>query len=153
MRILIAVKGTEREQFYQQLAALLPWREASQILLLNVIDAEPRSGVEVGRDRYFGRRSLGGGRAEALAKAEDEHARAVLQSAHAALAGAGMTAGRLDDLILRGKPNETIRDLADGEDVDLIVVAAREARPGPHSLGKTVRFLVDHAPHATLVVR
>jgi nucleotide-binding universal stress UspA family protein len=64
-----------------------------------------------------------------------------------------MAAGRLDDLILRGKPNETIRDLADGEDVDLLVVAAREARPGPHSLGKTVRFLVDHAPHATLVVR
>jgi hypothetical protein len=33
------------------------------------------------------------------------------------------------------------------------VVRARPGRPGPHSLGKTARFLVDHAPLAALLVR
>jgi nucleotide-binding universal stress UspA family protein len=153
MKVLIAVKGAETEEYLRRVAALAPLREAQLIILAHVIDAGARSGVELGRERYFGRRTLGGDRSLELTAAEEARAGAALQFAHAALTDAGIDDARLSDRTLRGKPNETLRDLAEQESIDLIVVGARAGKPGPHSLGKTARFLVDHAPRAALLVR
>jgi nucleotide-binding universal stress UspA family protein len=153
MKIIIAVKGAEREDYLRRVASLIPWRDAETILLLHVVDVEPRSGLDVGRERYFGRRPLHDRRAIELVQAEEERARATLAFARAALLDAGIPETILAESTLRGRPRETIRDHAEHEGYDLIVVGARPGRPGPHSLGKTARFLVDHAPVAALVVR
>lgn len=153
VKILIAVKGAEREEYFRRIAAMTAWREAAMVILAHVIDAEARSGVELGRERYLGRRPLGRGRSSELTEAEELHARAALQFAHAALREAGIPEELLHEETLRGRPRDVLRDLAEREEIDLVVVAGRGGKPGPHSLGKTARFLVDHAPCGVLLIR
>lgn len=153
MKILIGVKGTERDAYFHQVAALIPWADAAEIILVHAIDATAHAGIDRGRERYFGRRPLSEGRAREIAAVEEARARAILQFGCTALAAAGLPADRVREITLRGRPRESLRDLAERERIDLIVVAAREGPPGPHSLGKTARFLVDHAPRAALLVR
>lgn len=153
MKVLIGVKGTERETFFRLVAELVPWDAAGTIVLAHVIDATGHAGIAHGRERYLARRPLREERDREIVAAEEERAAAILRSGHSALAAAGLPADRLRAVTLRGRPNERLRDLAEREEIDLIVVGARDERPGPHSLGKTARFLVDHAPHAALLVR
>lgn len=153
VKVLIAVKGTEGESFFQRLLALGCLAGAHTVMLAHVVDLEPRSGVEAGRERFMVRRALSPTRSGQIEVAEDERAQAVLQAAlHRLLAG-GVAPDRTRHAVLRGKPNEALRRLAEDESFDLIVVGGRPGKPGPHSLGKTARFLVDHAPRAALLVR
>lgn len=152
-KVLIAVKGSEEERFFRRVTELAPVDAAEVILLAHVIDAGTRADLELGRDRYLGRRLLGAGRTVDLSRAEEERASAALQFARRALVEAGVPAERLRELVLRGRPNETLRDLAGTEGIDLIVVGGRQEKPGPHSVGKTARFLIDHAPRAAMLVR
>jgi nucleotide-binding universal stress UspA family protein len=96
---------------------------------------------------------LSEGRSAELARAEEERAAATLQFARHALVAAGAPDSAIREITLRGKPNDELRRLAEREEVALIVVGGRRGKPGPHSLGKTARFLVDHAPAAALLVR
>lgn len=153
MKVLIAVKGAEGAAYFQQAAALAPLAEASLIILAHVIDTGPRGDLEFGRDRFLGRRPLPPQRGEELARAEEERAQAGLAFAREALLHAGIPEAVIRVVMPRGKPNEALRELAEAEQIDLVVVAARGGKPGPHSLGKTARFLVDHAPHAALLIR
>src|SRR5947209_3950451 len=112
MKILIAVKGAESEGYFRRVAALVPWQEADEVIIAHVIDAEARSGVDLGRERYPGRRPLGSGRSTELATAEASRAQAALQFAHAALAGAGIPQALLREETLHGRPREVLRALA-----------------------------------------
>lgn len=153
MKVLIAVKGSENEGFYSRLARLVALRDADQILLAHVIDTGPREHLEVGRGRFLERRPLGRERAGELTQAEEEHGRAALQTARSALERTGVPLDHLDELILSGHANEMLRDLAEREGIDIVVVGGRPGRPGPHSIGKTARFLIDHCPQAALLIR
>jgi nucleotide-binding universal stress UspA family protein len=153
VKVLIAVKGTEGESFLSRLLALGPLNGADEVMLAHVVDTEPRSGVEAGRDRFMVRRTLGPTRSGQIEVVEEEHARAVLTNALQTLLAGGISPQRIHQSVLRGKPNEALRRLAEDRSFDLIVVGGRPGKPGPHSLGKTARFLVDHAPAAALLVR
>lgn len=153
VKILLPIKGDEDEAYFQRAAAIAPLATAERIALAHVIDAVPRGDLEYGRERYLGHRSLPEGRRDELVRAEEDRASAALGFARHALRGAGVPDDRIEEIVLRGKPKETLRDLAERDEIELIVVRARGGKPGPHSLGKTARFLVDHAPHAVLVVR
>lgn len=151
MKVLIAVKGSEGEAFFRRVAALTALPHAERVILAHVVDTEPRGDLEGGRDRFLGRRPLGRERSAELNRAEEERARAGIRVARQALLDAGVAENCIAEVVLRGKPNEELRRLA--EAADLVVVGGRGGKPGPHSLGKTARFLVDHAPHAALLVR
>lgn len=153
MRVLIAVKGSEPESFLQQAVTLLGRDGLEMVLLAHVIDVGHRDGVEMGRERYLGRRHLGQARAETLWQAEQDRARVDLLQARQTLISAGVPERVVHEVILQGRPNEVLRELAERERVDVIVVSGRPGKPGPHSLGKTARFLVDHAPRAALLIR
>jgi nucleotide-binding universal stress UspA family protein len=153
MNVLIAVKGGEDETFFHRVATVAPLQQAEAILLAHVIDPGLRADLEIGRERYLGHRPMSAGRSADLTRAEEERAAAVLRFARHALIAAGASDGRIREVTLRGKPNEELRRLAEREGADLIVVGGRPGKPGPHSLGKTARFLVDHAPAAALLVR
>ncbi|MGH2441794.1 MAG: universal stress protein [Chloroflexota bacterium] len=153
MKILIGIKGPEGDAYLRRVAALAPLPIADRIILAHVIDTGPRGDLELGRDRYLTRRRLPESRTLDITGAEKEASHEALTFAHSVLLDAGIDEGRINEVILSGKPRETLRDLAEREQIDLIVVAARHGKPGPHSLGKTARFLVDHAPSAALLVR
>jgi nucleotide-binding universal stress UspA family protein len=153
MKILIAVKGTEGELFFRRAATLAPLTTAEEVLLAHVIDAGPRADLEVGRERFLTRRPLSPERGADLLRAEEERAGSALQFARQALVVVGVSEDRIREITLRGKPNEELRRLAEGERVDLVLVQGRSGKPGPYSVGKTARFLIDHAPRSALLVR
>jgi len=153
MKVLVAVKGPEETSFFQRTMALSTLGEAERVLLVHVIDATPHAGLERGRERFLGKRPLGTERNAALLQLEEERARAIVQFARQALIAAGVPDDRIDEITVRGKPNDELRRLAQEQGVDLIVVHGRSGETGPHSLGKTARFLIDHCPQAALLVR
>lgn len=153
MKVLIAVKGTEHTSFFESIMALGCLAAAHEIVLVHVVDVEPRSGIEGGRERFMVHRSLSSTRTGQIESAELEAANRALQSVHGVLISGGIPDGRIHRSVLRGRPNEVVRHLAEEEAIDLIVVGGRPGKPGPHSLGKTARFLIDHAPHAALLVK
>jgi nucleotide-binding universal stress UspA family protein len=153
MKVLIAIKGTERASFFEMLLSFGCLVEADDVRLAHVVDVGPRSGIEGGRERFMVHRSLGAARSRQIEVAESEAAQAVLQAALNSLLAGGVPEERVHLTALHGRPNESLQQLAEEESIDLIVVARRAGNPGPHSLGKTARFLVDHAPRAALLVR
>lgn len=152
MNVMIAVQGNESDTFFRRVAEIVALRDAN-VALVHVIDLGPRSGLERGRAHVPGGRPLSPERGATLTAAEEEGAQAALQFAREALAAAGPTERRLREITLRGKPNEELIAFAESDQADLIVVGGRAGKPGPHSIGKTARFLIDHAPRAALLVR
>lgn len=153
MKVLIAIAGSEREGFFRRLVALSALERAEEVILAHVIDTKHRAEVEFGRERFFTKHAMPEERSADLMEAEEVRAQAGMRFAREALIVAGVRESRLHNILLRGKPNEELRRLAEVERIDLIVVGGREGKPGPHSLGKTARFLIDHAPNAALLVR
>ncbi|MGI8824811.1 MAG: universal stress protein [Chloroflexota bacterium] len=153
VKVLLAVKGNEPEAYFARVAKVSTVGTAGEVVVAHVVDITPRGGLETGRERFLGRRRLAEQRSGDVAQAEEERARGVLQFAHQSLVVAGVPDDRIREVVLRGKPNEELRRMADSEGTDLIVVQGRSEKPGPHSLGKTARFLIDHAPRAALLVR
>jgi len=153
MIVLLAVDGSESSDYFGRVAALVPLQSADEVLLGHVVDAGPRGDLEMGRERFLVRRPLSLERGTQMTQAEQERTRIVLERARQALMERGVPEERLRVITLRGRPNEELRRLAENEHVDLIVVRGRPGKPGPHSLGKTARFLVDHARTAALLVR
>jgi nucleotide-binding universal stress UspA family protein len=154
MRVLFPVKGVETPSYFEAAAGSIPASEVTALMVAHVVDEARRAGLEHGRDRFLERRELGPGRRAEIESAEREAAEAVVNRAVAAV----MATGRFPDVepetsILHGKRNEVIWDLTDQWGADLIVVRGRAGKPGPHSVGKTARFLIDHAPKAALLVR
>ena len=152
MKVLIAVKGTENSSFFRRTLALGVLASAD-VLLAHTVDLEPRSGLEGGRERFMVHRTLSSTRSGQIDVVESESAHTILQAALQTLVSGGIPEERIHPLVLRGRTNETLRHLAEEESVDLVIVGGRPGKPGPHSLGKTARFLVDHAPLAALLVR
>jgi len=153
MKVMIAVKGSEEERFFRQAVALLKPAEADSILLVHTIDSAPRADLDQARERFLIRRPISPDRNDELHEVEEGRARAVLQFARHALVGSGVPDERVHEMTLRGKPNDELRRLAEQERVSLIVVQGRAGKPGPHSVGKTARFLIDHCPAAALLIR
>lgn len=153
MRVIVAVGGGEGAAYFRRVAVVAPLDRAAEVLLVHVIDERRRGGVEMGRHGPLGR-PLALERAQEIEGAEREWAARAVGEARAALAAAGVAESVMRDVIRYGRPKEEIRDLAVETAATLIVVGARRGdKPGPHSLGKTARFLVDHAPAAALMVR
>jgi len=151
MQFVIAVGGSEGEGFFRRVVEVAAVEQAEAVTLAHVIDTGPRHDMEAGRERLFARH-MGVAREVDLTRAEEDRANAVLQYARRALVMAGVPDGKLREVVLRGKPNEELRRLAEDERA-AIVVGGRDGKPGPHSLGKTARFLVDHAPIVAILVR
>jgi nucleotide-binding universal stress UspA family protein len=70
-----------------------------------------------------------------------------LLAAAAARLGGGTSVARE---LRAGRPEHEVLAAAAGADV--LVVTRDSLRPGPHSLGPAVRFVVDHAPCGVLLV-
>ncbi len=135
-------------------AALASVRLAGRTLLLaHVIDNGARGDMELIRGRFLGR-PLPGHRLRDIGAAERDAATSIL--AEAATVAERLGAG-CETWLGEGEPGRELVRLAAGGGCELIVIGARppepELRPGPHSLGSTARFVVDHSPVPVLLLR
>lgn len=152
MHVLIAVKGPEPEEFFTRIGALLPG--AALGMLVHVIDERPHREIEMVERHSLLHRNLPSERAKRMESAEREAAQRVLDRAQQLLARARFTNAAVEQVIVRGRPEREIVRIADDREADLVVVCGRrEKRPGPKSVGKVARFVLDHVTCDVLLVR
>src|SRR5579875_3573324 len=112
------------------------------ITLLAVADTGTAEAAHGAFSGMFGRAAQDpAGRLEANAEA------AANQLLDAAAERLGRPAQRV---LRRGRPEHEVTSAA--ADADMLIVARDVAAPGPRSLGKAVRFVVDHAPCPVLLI-
>ncbi len=150
--VLIAVSGVGARGELE--AAQVSLRLAGRTLLLaHVIDNGARGELALIRGRFLGR-PLPDHRLHAIGAAERDAATLILGEAATVAARMGAV---WETWLGEGEPGRELVRLAAGGDCELMVIGARppEAalRPGPHSLGSTARFVVDHSPVPVLLLR
>lgn len=156
MHILCAIGQRDGPQIIQRLATVLGSQH--EIYLLHVLDPAPRHGLE---DYLHSpgpvphQRPLPPEQTRALDEAEQTAGQAALAEALEAAQKAGFS---VVGEIQRGKPEQMIVRTALGTESQLIVIRASEGtqgRPqiGPASVGRTARFVLDHAPCDVLLLR
>ena len=119
------------------------------LLLCHVIDTGARG--ELGLTHGFGpHRRHPGHRARAVAQAERDAAKAILEEAAVDAPGS-------QTRVEEGEPGRVLCRVAGEEGATLLVVGAGNGpgldAPEPHSVGSTARFVLDHAPCPVLLVR
>jgi len=131
---------------------LLPL-SGQEVVLAHVIDNGMRGELRLARGRLLPR-PLPPHHLRAITEAEREAARAALDEA----ARAAEALGAISHLVLaEGEPGRVLSRLVAEEGCHLAVVAARGGRgpepPGPRSVGRTARFVLDHSPRPVLLLR
>lgn len=152
MRILVGVAERGAPELLAELDRVRPLRE-DEVLLAHVIDNGMRGEVELHRGHLMPR-PLPQHRARAIGEAEREAARLAAEEA----AGVAVRlAARVEVSVEEGEPGRVLSRLAELRGCDLVAVAARvdrgDLRPGPHSVGHTARFVLDHSPRPVLLLR
>jgi hypothetical protein len=114
----------------------------AEVTLAAVVDTGPAGAA---RGAYGGLLGRGGDDpASRMAELARQEAQDMLEAAAARL---GQPAGRL---LLEGDAEQAVMDAA--QDTDLLIVARDGGGHGPKSLGKAVRFVVDHVTCAVLLI-
>lgn len=139
MRVVIWITEATWERLVTQVGALLP--AEAQIALLHVADGNAEEIVSAGPAGLLGRRAHRRGPPPRSISARE--AQLVLEAARQRL-------GRRAELLAaRGHVEREV--LAGAATADLLVVA-RDGPPGPRSLARHARFIVDHATCPVLLL-
>lgn len=106
----------------------------------------------------FGRHALREERNQSMREAEQDAATTTLARAATAAMQHGLLERSIEQRMLRGHPERVIVALAETEQCDVIVLRASDdvqvrVPRGPHSVGHTARYILDHAPCAVLLIR
>ncbi|MBO0683681.1 MAG: universal stress protein [Candidatus Dormibacteraeota bacterium] len=152
MRILVGVAERGAPELLAELDRIRPLPE-DEVWLAHVIDNGMRGEVELRRGHLMPR-PLPPHRLRAIGVAEREAARAATEEAAAV---AATLAASVQVSIEEGEPGRVLSRLAEVHGCDLVAVAARVDRTdplaGPHSVGHTARFVLDHSPRPVLLLR
>ncbi|MDQ6772609.1 MAG: universal stress protein [Candidatus Dormibacteraeota bacterium] len=151
---LVGVAERGAPELLAELARLGVLRQG-EVILAHIVDTGARGEVDLPRGRLV-HRPLPPHRARVMGAAERHAAAAALAEATAAAKalGAVVASTQLAD----GEPGRALSALAVEHGCSLVAVASRMEgwhgeRPGPHSVGRTARFVVDHSPCPVLLVR
>jgi nucleotide-binding universal stress UspA family protein len=151
VRLLVGVGEAGAPDLLTRVGRLVPLR-GQEVLLVHVVDTGVRGELQLGRERVP-RRPLPPHRARAVGDAEREAARSLLDEAAAVARELGAEAYARP---AEGEPGRVLCALATEHGCTAIAVGARGVRsdrPGPHSVGHTARFVLDHAPCPVVLVR
>ena len=120
-------------------------RPGDDVGLVYVVDSELSDHLSGAYAGLIGRGRGAGDPGAALAQDERARAHSVTERAAAALGGvpADIRAGRVEREVVAA---------AEGRDLLVVVRDGDRSRLGPKSIGKHVRFVVDHAPCPVLLV-
>lgn len=164
MRVLCCLDGTNTERLAQQVFALLNVKDL-RLVLLYVIDVGPGHEMERIRQRYMGMGQRGADLLAQTTQAEQEQGEEIVTMAQSTFRthwpGGAPSAEQIENVLLRGKPEQEIVRLGASMSIDLIVLCNRRVLgphepphpPGPKSIGHTARFIIDHAPCPVLLLR
>ena len=152
MRILIGVAERGAPELLAELDRLVPL-SGSELVLVHVIDNGARGEMDLARGRLLPR-PMPKHRLRAIGDAERRAAEVALEE----VATVAKSLGALPEaLSAEGEPGRVVSRLAEERSCDLVAVAARvdrdHERPGPHSVGHSARFVLDHSPRPVLLLR
>jgi nucleotide-binding universal stress UspA family protein len=144
MHALIWIVEDTWEATVADAAALLP--PGADITLLHVAGTEAEALAGASRHGLLGRHPPPPPAPEPLRAISERAAQELLADAESRLGRPARREAR------RGRVEREV--VAAAESMDLLVLARTgdRRRPGPHSLGHAVRFVVDHAPCGVLLV-
>jgi nucleotide-binding universal stress UspA family protein len=155
MNVLCALGARDSAALIERLLEYVP-HAGLELLLLFVIDEGPRHDLARLRGPLHRGPRLNPERRTQMDEAE-------LRQSDASLAEARAVAERMPGITattrrMHGNPERTIVEVASADNVDLVVVGAREGLreqllPGPHSVGHVARYVLDHAPCDVLLIR
>ena len=145
---LIAIKGHEPATSLGSIVDLLT--PDVKITLVHVIDDRAAQEVSFGREGYLLRRGLRTERVEAMLQA-DEAAAAGMFVRTKTLLRPGQEDG-VQTALLRGVPERELVRLAGEIQANVVIVFGRND-PGPKSIGKVARFVIDHVTCTAIVIR
>ena len=152
MKILVGVAERGGPGLLAELDGLIQAR-GNQLLLAHVIDNGARGEIDLHRGRLV-RRPLPQHRLRLIGEAERQAAVAALEEAAAAAEALGAST---ETVAAEGEPGRVLSRLAEETNCQLVAVASRVDRrdepPGPHSVGHTARFVLDHSPRPVLLLR
>ena len=154
MKVLCALGARDGAASVRRVLAIVG-EQAVDLLLVFVIDAGPRHGLEAWGGALRQRPHLGPDRLARIDSAEERSGEVVLAEARAY---AAQTAGvRVTTQLLRGQPERVIVERTVQGDIDLVAISAREglhsALSGPESVGHVARYVLDHARCDVLLIR
>jgi nucleotide-binding universal stress UspA family protein len=152
MRILVGVAERGASELLAELDRLVPLR-GSELFLVHVIDNGARGEMDLTRGRLLPR-PIPKHRLRAIGEVERRVAELALDEAATATRSLGAMP---ETLTAEGEPGRVLSRLAGERSCDLVAVSARvdrqHERPGPHSVGHTARFILDHSPRPVLLLR
>lgn len=152
LKALLCVDGAAPDRLLEVAVPLL----AYPVLWVptHIVDVRGRRDLGLLRGRIPGAGPLSRSQQEVINAATAEHTRAILDAAEASLRRRGL---RQEPPQIRvGEPGREICTVSEGTGAGLIVLfASRRAHAGsgPHSVGHTARFVLDHASCPVLLIR
>ena len=152
LRALLCVDGASPNRLLEATPLLLA--ESLVWIPTHIVDTRGRHDLGLLRGSITGAGPLSRGQQQAIDAATAEHTRAILDATQASLRGLGLP--QEPPQIRVGEPGREICAVAEAVGASLVVLfASRRARAGsgPHSVGHTARFVLDHATCPVLLVR
>jgi nucleotide-binding universal stress UspA family protein len=144
MHALIWIVEDTWEATVADAAALLP--PGADITLLHVAGTEAEALAGASRHGLLGRHPPPPPAPEPLRAISERAAQELLADAESRLGRPARREAR------RGRIEREVVAAAESMDLLVLARAGDRRRPGPHSLGHAVRFVVDHAPCGVLLV-
>jgi nucleotide-binding universal stress UspA family protein len=158
-RFLVALAGTEDAALPEQVAKVVgPGGPAVEVTLFHVEETGPRELATYHQAVRRGHWPLPKKDAieHRLANADDEEAAALLTVWQERFAAA-MPGIEIAHLVARGRPEQEIIAAAQRLHADALILGARPrtgpTEPGPRSVGRVARFVLDHSPVPVLIIR
>jgi nucleotide-binding universal stress UspA family protein len=152
LRALLCVDDAAPDQLVEAAMPLL----ADPVVWVptHIVGVRGRSDLGLPRGGLLGAGPLSRRQQEAINAATGEHTRAILDAAEASLRRHGLAWE--PPQIRVGEPGREICAVAAATGARLIVLFASShayAESGPHSVGRTARFVLDHASCPVLLIR
>jgi nucleotide-binding universal stress UspA family protein len=144
MRALVWIIEDTWETTVAEAATFLP--SDAEITLLHVASTQPETAARVARLGLLGRHQPPAAAPEPLRAISEQAADELLADAQARLGRPARRQAR------RGRIEQEVVAATEGMDILVLARDGDRERLGPHSLGPTARFVVDHAPCRVLLI-
>jgi nucleotide-binding universal stress UspA family protein len=152
LKALLCVDGASPDRLLEIAVPLLA--QPVEWVPTHVVDVRGRRDLGFLRGGIAGAGPLSRSQQEVINAATAAHTRTILEAAEASLRSRGLP--HEPSQIRVGEPGREICAVAEAVGASLVVLfASRRARAasGPHSVGHTARFVLDHASCPVLLVR
>lgn len=150
MKLVVGCDGRDLPACFAVLARTVPLQGA-EVIVAHIVDSTVEEGwQQIAQHHWLGRRP-GPHEQARFHEAATASAQEILDEAMAQ--SRDWPAATVRPVQLQGIPGHELVRLALAERADLVAVGQHRHELGPHAIGRTARFVIDHAPCPVLLVR